>query len=89
MSDPVVWEIEEGPAYLVRGTDDPGTARAAVVEHLRAEQYTDSEIDGLLDRLTPDTGHWRWRPCSCGGGHRVDMWPADPGRGAFVGVYLA
>jgi hypothetical protein len=59
------------------------------VEHLRGEQYTDNEIDRLLAGLVPDVGRWRWRPCSCGGGHRVDMWPAEPGRGAFAGVYFA
>jgi hypothetical protein len=82
--------------FVVAGTDDEETARAAVFDWLRADDPLMPEEDHR-ERVAdhrPRVGWYRWNPCnkrSCydGGGHSGHLGYAQgPGRGTFRGVYL-
>lgn len=82
-----VWDIEEC-GYLVRGTLNVRAACHAVVRDLMAEENMDArEAFDTINGAHVRPGLYRWNPCTCTGGHRVDMAQVgEPGRGVFEGV---
>jgi hypothetical protein len=92
-----VWPIDDG-CYLVRGTDDPALAQAALRDFLVAEEgeylifdplTANAEAQTLIDRLQLRVDWYRCNPCTCGDEHSFDMMEVSgPARGNFVGVFF-
>jgi hypothetical protein len=55
MTDPTVWSVDSGDAFLVHGTGDVEVARRAVFQHLLdLGDHTPDEASDRIYRLQPE-----------------------------------